>query len=87
MLCICCWLMGGLAMLALELFLEVSCSDAYVFPEMSKLLEKKGIDLIQGNEESQLDPVTDMVNICHSLTRGNPSEEAVLDRKIPYLSG
>ncbi|XYX41513.1 UDP-N-acetylmuramate:L-alanyl-gamma-D-glutamyl-meso-diaminopimelate ligase [Candidatus Erwinia dacicola] len=84
---ICGTLMGGLAMLARELGHEVTGSDANVYPPMSMLLEKQGIDLIQGYDASQLDPAPDLVIIGNAMTRGNPCVEAVLERNIPYLSG
>ncbi|CCG88604.1 UDP-N-acetylmuramate:L-alanyl-gamma-D-glutamyl-meso-diaminopimelate ligase [Erwinia piriflorinigrans] len=84
---ICGTFMGGLAMLARALGHEVTGSDANVYPPMSTLLEKQGIDLIQGYEASQLDPAPDLVIIGNAMTRGNPCVEAVLERNIPYLSG
>lgn len=44
---ICGTFMGGLAMLARQLGHEVTGSDANVYPPMSTLLEKQGIELIQ----------------------------------------
>lgn len=43
-----CGTFMGLAMLARSLGHEVTGSDANVYPPMSTLLEKQGIDLIQG---------------------------------------
>ena len=45
---ICGTFMGGLALLARSLGHEVTGSDANVYPPMSTLLEKQGIELIQG---------------------------------------
>lgn len=84
---ICGTFMGGLAILARALGHEVTGSDANVYPPMSTLLEKQGIDLIQGYDASQLDPAPDLVIIGNAMTRGNPCVEAVLERNIPYLSG
>ncbi|OON41823.1 UDP-N-acetylmuramate:L-alanyl-gamma-D-glutamyl-meso-diaminopimelate ligase [Izhakiella australiensis] len=84
---ICGTFMGGLAMLARAQGHEVVGSDANVYPPMSTLLEKQGIDLIQGYEASQLDPAPDLVIIGNAMTRGNPCVEAVLERNIPYMSG
>ncbi len=75
---ICGTFMGGLAMLARSLGHEVTGSDANVYPPMSTLLEKQGIDLIQGYDASQLDPQPDLVIIGNAMTRGNPCVEAVL---------
>ncbi|CDH31577.1 UDP-N-acetylmuramate:L-alanyl-gamma-D-glutamyl-meso-diaminopimelate ligase [Xenorhabdus bovienii] len=84
---ICGTFMGGLAILARSLGHEVTGSDANVYPPMSTLLEKQGIELIQGYDPLQLDPEPDMVIIGNAMTRGNPCVEAVLDRGIPYTSG
>ena len=69
---ICGTFMGGLAMLARALGHEVTGSDANVYPPMSTLLEKQGIDLIQGYDASQLDPAPDLVIIGNAMTRGKP---------------
>lgn len=84
---ICGTFMGGLAMLARQLGHEVTGSDANVYPPMSTLLEKQGIELIQGYDASQLDPQPDLVIIGNAMTRGNPCVEAVLEKNIPYMSG
>ncbi|MBC8944821.1 UDP-N-acetylmuramate:L-alanyl-gamma-D-glutamyl-meso-diaminopimelate ligase [Xenorhabdus indica] len=84
---ICGTFMGGLAILARSLGHEVTGSDDNVYPPMSTLLKNQGIELIQGYDPSQLDPVPDMVIIGNAMTRGNPCVEAVLDRGIPYTSG
>lgn len=84
---ICGTFMGGLAMLARSLGHEVTGSDANVYPPMSTLLEKQGIDLIQGYDASQLDPQPDLVIIGNAMTRGNPCVEAVLEKNIPFMSG
>ena len=67
---ICGTFMGGLAMLARQLGHEVTGSDANVYPPMSTLLEKQGIELIQGYDASQLDPQPDLVIIGNAMTRG-----------------
>lgn len=84
---ICGTFMGGLAMLARQLGHEVTGSDANVYPPMSTLLEKQGIELIQGYDASQLEPQPDLVIIGNAMTRGNPCVEAVLEKNIPYMSG
>ena len=60
---ICGTFMGGRALLAKQAGHEVSGSDANVYPPMSTQLEAAGISLMQGYEESHLDPVPDMVVI------------------------
>ena len=84
---ICGTFMGGLAILARALGHEVTGSDANVYPPMSTLLEKQGIELTQGYDVAQLDPAPDLVIIGNAMTRGNPCVEAVLERNIPFVSG
>lgn len=84
---ICGTFMGGLAMLARSLGHEVTGSDSNVYPPMSTLLAEQGITLIEGYEESQLEPQPDLVIIGNAMKRGNPCVEAVLERNIPYMSG
>ncbi|WFQ78689.1 UDP-N-acetylmuramate:L-alanyl-gamma-D-glutamyl-meso-diaminopimelate ligase [Xenorhabdus sp. SF857] len=84
---ICGTFMGGLAILARAQGHEVTGSDANVYPPMSTLLEKQGIELIRDYDPAQLDPAPDVVIIGNAMTRGNPCVEAVLDRGIPYTSG
>jgi UDP-N-acetylmuramate: L-alanyl-gamma-D-glutamyl-meso-diaminopimelate ligase len=67
---ICGTFMGGLALLARSLGHEVTGSDANVYPPMSTLLEKQGIELIQGYDASQLDNAPDLVIIGNAMTRG-----------------
>ena len=84
---ICGTFMGGIALLARELGLRVTGSDANVYPPMSTQLEAHGIELTQGYEISQLDPAPDLVVIGNALSRGNPAVEYTLNRGIPYTSG
>lgn len=84
---ICGTFMGSLAILARSLGHKVTGSDANVYPPMSTLLEKQGIELIQGYDPAQLSPEPDMVVIGNAMTRGNPCVEAVLERGLPYTSG
>ncbi|EIS73688.1 L-alanyl-gamma-D-glutamyl-meso-diaminopimelate ligase [Yersinia pestis PY-91] len=74
-------------MLARSLGHEVTGADANVYPPMSTLLENQGIDLIQGYDPAQLNPIPDLVIIGNAMTRGNPCVEAVLEQGIPYVSG
>lgn len=84
---ICGTFMGGIAMLARSLGHQVTGSDANVYPPMSTLLEKQGIDLIQGYDSSQLTPRPDLVIVGNAMGRGNPCVETVLEEGIPYASG
>lgn len=68
-------------MLARSLGHEVTGADANVYPPMSTLLENQGIDLIQGYDPAQLNPIPDLVIIGNAMTRGNPCVEAVLEQR------
>lgn len=84
---ICGTFMGSLALLARELGHKVTGSDQNVYPPMSTQLEEAGIELIQGYDPIQLDPVPDLVVIGNAMSRGNPCVEAVLNRGLRYCSG
>ncbi|GHA92380.1 UDP-N-acetylmuramate:L-alanyl-gamma-D-glutamyl-meso-diaminopimelate ligase [Modicisalibacter luteus] len=84
---ICGTFMGSLALLARELGHHVSGSDANVYPPMSTQLEAAGITLCDGYRAANLEPRPDLVVIGNALSRGNAEVEAVLDTKLPYISG
>jgi UDP-N-acetylmuramate: L-alanyl-gamma-D-glutamyl-meso-diaminopimelate ligase len=84
---ICGTFMGGIALLAREQGVEVSGSDANVYPPMSTQLEEQGIALVEGYEAAQLDPAPDRVVIGNALSRGNPAVEHVLNAGLGYTSG
>ncbi len=84
---ICGTFMGSLALLARELGHRVSGSDADVYPPMSTQLEEAGISLCDGYRADNLAPRPDLVVVGNALSRGNPEVEALLDAKLPYVSG
>ncbi len=84
---ICGTFMGGIALLAREAGIEVSGSDAGVYPPMSTQLAEQGIALQEGYAADNLPERVDEVVIGNALSRGNPEVEAVLDRGLPYTSG
>ncbi|HBX35983.1 MAG TPA: UDP-N-acetylmuramate:L-alanyl-gamma-D-glutamyl-meso-diaminopimelate ligase, partial [Pseudohongiella sp.] len=84
---ICGTFMGSLAILAKELGMQVSGSDANVYPPMSTQLEQQGIALHEGFDPAHLQPHPDLVVIGNAMSRGNPSVEYVLNRGLPYCSG
>ncbi|GHE19883.1 UDP-N-acetylmuramate:L-alanyl-gamma-D-glutamyl-meso-diaminopimelate ligase [Halomonas urumqiensis] len=84
---ICGTFMGSLALLARDLGLTVSGSDANVYPPMSTQLEQAGITLCEGYSADNLVPRPDLVVIGNALSRGNPEVEAVLDHDLAYVSG
>jgi len=84
---ICGTFMGGLALLARELGMTVSGSDANVYPPMSNQLASAGIDVMEGYDPQHLEPVPDLVVMGNAMTRGNPAVEYVLNKGLPYVSG
>jgi UDP-N-acetylmuramate: L-alanyl-gamma-D-glutamyl-meso-diaminopimelate ligase len=84
---ICGTFMGGVALLARELGMTVSGSDANVYPPMSDQLEAAGITLQEGYLAEHLDPAPDLVVMGNAMSRGNPAVEYVLNKGLPYVSG
>lgn len=84
---ICGTFMAGIAVLAKQAGHEVSGSDQHIYPPMSTQLAAQGIKLLDGYEPDHLDPTIDYVIVGNVIRRGNPAMEAVLNQKIPYISG
>ncbi|GAB4299103.1 MAG: UDP-N-acetylmuramate:L-alanyl-gamma-D-glutamyl-me so-diaminopimelate ligase [Methylophaga sp.] len=84
---ICGTFMGGLALLARELGITVTGSDANVYPPMSDQLAAAGIDVMEGYDPTHLEPAPDLVVMGNAMTRGNPAVEYVLNQGLPYVSG
>ncbi len=84
---ICGTFMGGIAAIARAAGHRVTGSDQNVYPPMSTQLAALGIDIVQGFDAQQLDPVPDVVVVGNVMSRGRPVVEALLDRGIPYASG
>ena len=79
----------GMASLAVLLKLrgyQVRGSDENVYPPMSDFLAQNKITVQSGFAAKNLNPAPDLVVIGNALSRGNPEVEAVLERKLPYLS-
>ncbi len=79
--------MGGIAALAKAAGHDVTGSDHGVYPPMSTQLKQLGIEVTEGYDPAQLQPVPDVVVVGNAMSRGNPAVEAMLDRRIPYCSG
>src|SRR5713101_4558264 len=82
---------GGTAMASVAAALQergfkVTGSDENVYPPMSNFLEEKGIPLKEGYRAENIPPDADVVVIGNAMKRGNPEAEAVLNRKLFYLS-
>ncbi len=84
---ICGTFMGGIAAIAKAAGHRVTGSDRNVYPPMSTQLEALGIAVTQGFEAAQLEPAPDVVVVGNVMTRGQPVIEALLESRIPYVSG
>jgi len=78
--------MGSVAVALRERGFRVTGSDENVYPPMSIFLEKKGIALTEGYRAENIPGNVDVVVIGNAIKRGNPEVEAVLNRKVFYLS-
>jgi UDP-N-acetylmuramate: L-alanyl-gamma-D-glutamyl-meso-diaminopimelate ligase len=64
----------------------VTGSDERVYPPMSDFLRSKGITLSEPYRAENLPNDVDVVVVGNAIKRGNPEVEAVLNRKLYYLS-
>ena len=78
--------MASVAAALKERGLKVTGSDENVYPPMSTFLQEKGISLKEGYRAENIPADSDIVVIGNAITRGNPEVEAVLNRKLLYLS-
>lgn len=78
--------MGSVAAALQERGFKVSGSDENVYPPMSIFLEERGIKLSAGYGAENIPGDADVVVIGNAMKRGNPEVEAVLNRKLFYLS-
>src|SRR6266404_978252 len=83
---ICGTAMGSVAAELRERGFSVTGSDENIYPPMSTFLEKKGIPLKEGYRAENIPADVDIVVVGNVIKRGNPEVEAVLNRKLFYLS-
>ncbi len=84
---ICGTFMAGIALIAKQKNLEVTGSDANIYPPMSIHLAEHKIPVFEGYDEKNLSPHPDLVIMGNTMTRGNSCVEYVLNQNIPYISG
>jgi len=82
---ICGTAMGAVAAAMRDSGYVVSGQDDNVYPPMSTFLEGKGIVITRGFRPEDI-PAADVIVVGNALSRGNPAVEAVLNRKLYYLS-
>ena len=78
--------MGAVAVALQERGFKVTGSDENVYPPMSSFLQEKGIAPMEGYCAANIPSDADVVVIGNAMRRGNPEVEAVLNRKLLYLS-
>src|SRR6516225_10174379 len=83
---ICGTAMASVAAALRERGFKVTGSDENVYPPMSTFLERHGIKLHQGYDKKHIPADADAIVIGNAMKRGNPEVEAVLNRKLFYLS-
>ncbi|MFN2540585.1 MAG: UDP-N-acetylmuramate:L-alanyl-gamma-D-glutamyl-meso-diaminopimelate ligase [Chthoniobacterales bacterium] len=83
---ICGTAMGAVAAELHERGFCVTGSDEKVYSPISTFLEKKGIALKEGFRAENIPDDVDLIVIGNAMKRGNPEVEAVLNRKLFYLS-
>jgi UDP-N-acetylmuramate: L-alanyl-gamma-D-glutamyl-meso-diaminopimelate ligase len=83
---ICGTAMASVAAALKERGFKVTGSDENVYPPMSTFLQEKGISSKEGYGAENIPADADVVVIGNAMKRGNPEVEAVLNRKLLYLS-
>jgi len=83
---ICGTAMGSVAAALRDRGFTVSGSDENIFPPMSDFLERKGIPFSDPYRAENIPENAEVVVIGNAIKRGNPEVEAVLARKLYYLS-
>jgi UDP-N-acetylmuramate: L-alanyl-gamma-D-glutamyl-meso-diaminopimelate ligase len=83
---ICGTAMGSVAAALKERGLIVTGSDERVYPPMSTFLESRGVKLMEGYKAENIPADADLIVVGNAISRGNPEVEAVLNRRLTYLS-
>ena len=78
--------MASVAALCRDVGYTVTGSDENVYPPMSTFLESRGIRILQGYRESNLDHRPELIVIGNALKRGTPEVERILDERLNYCS-
>jgi UDP-N-acetylmuramate: L-alanyl-gamma-D-glutamyl-meso-diaminopimelate ligase len=83
---ICGTAMATLAAMLKQRGHDVQGSDHGVYPPMSDFLRREQIRVFDGYRDEHVSGELDLVVVGNAISRGNPELEAVLDRKIRYVS-
>jgi UDP-N-acetylmuramate: L-alanyl-gamma-D-glutamyl-meso-diaminopimelate ligase len=83
---ICGTAMGSVAVALSERGFKITGSDENIYPPMSIFLAERGIALNEGYRAENIPADVNVVVIGNAIKRGNPEVEAVLNRKLFYIS-
>lgn len=83
---ICGTAMGSVAAAFRDAGYRVTGSDTDIYDPMKSFLLERGISILNGYHASNLPDDVDWFVIGNAQSRGNPEVEAVLDRRLPYVS-
>ncbi len=78
--------MGAVASAMAKRGCIVTGSDDNVYPPMSTFLQESGIELFNGFSADNIPDTADIIVVGNAMSRGNPEVEAVLERRLRYLS-
>jgi len=83
---ICGTAMGSVAAALKNRGCTITGSDEKVYPPISTFLRERGIALCEGYRPENIPAGADLIVVGNAISRGNPELEAVLNRKLAYLS-
>ena len=83
---ICGTAMGSVAAALQARGFTVTGSDEKVYPPMSTFLAERGVKISVGYRAENIPANADLIVVGNAISRGNPEVEAVLNRKLYYLS-
>ena len=83
---ICGTAMASVAALCRDAGYTVTGSDENVYPPMSTFLESRGIRILQGYRETNLDHRPELIVIGNALKRGTPEVERAWDERLNCCS-
>jgi len=83
---ICGTAMGAVAVGMKEQGWGVTGSDNQAYPPMSDFLAARGIEVCSGFRPENLPKEETLIVVGNAISRGNPEVEAVLNRKLNYVS-
>ncbi len=83
---ICGTAMGSVAAALKERGFVVTGSDEKMYPPMSDFLASRGVKLSEGYRPENIPADADLIVVGNAISRGNAEVEAVLNRKLTYLS-